>query len=240
MKTELLACSIDRIASPYVVDHMYINSDQILFSSKAKNLGVYFDSKLSMTPHINHLAQIMFLELRRIKQIRSFLNEGAVKTLVSSFILSRLDYCNSLLYGLPMDTLKRLQLIQNNAARLILKKRKRDHLTPMFRHLHWLPVQTRIKYKIAVLCFKCVHGYAPSYLVDLVGMYVPTCSLRSGNKALLSVPCKPSRKDGHRTFVQCAPVVWNALPLSIREASSISQFKTLLKTHLFTAHEDLN
>ena len=239
-KTELLACSIDRKAFPYVIDHMYIDSDQILFSSKAKNLGVYFDSKLSMTPHINHLAQIMFLELRRIKQIRSFLNEGAVKTLVSSFILSRLDYCNSLLYGLPMDTLKRLQLIQNNAARLILKKRKRDHLTPMFRHLHWLPVQTRIKYKIAVLCFKCVHGYAPNYLVDLVGMYVPTRSLRSGNKALLSVPCKPSRKDGHRAFVQCAPVVWNALPLSIREASSISQFKTLLKTHLFTAHEDLN
>ena len=65
-------------------------------------------------------------------------------------------------------------------------------------------------------------------------------SLRSRNKALLSVPCKPSRKDGHRAFVQCAPVVWNALPLSIREASSISQFKTLLKTHLFTAHEDLN
>ena len=78
------------------------------------------------------------------------------------------------------------------------------------------------------------------YLVDLVGMYVPTRSLRSGNKALLSVPCKPSRKDGHRAFAQCAPVVWNALPLSIREASSISQFKTLLKIHLFTAHEDLN
>ena len=89
-KTELLACSIDRKAFPYVVDHMYIDSDQILFSSKAKNLGVYFDSQLSMTPHINHLAQIMFLELRRIKQIRPFLNEGAVKTLVSSFILSRL------------------------------------------------------------------------------------------------------------------------------------------------------
>ena len=89
-KTELLACSIDRKAFPYVVDHMYIDSDQILFSSKAKNLGVYFDSQLSMTPHINHLAQIMVLELRRIKQIRPFLNEGAVKTLVSSFILSRL------------------------------------------------------------------------------------------------------------------------------------------------------
>ena len=142
-KTELLACSIDRKASPYAVDHMYIDSDQILFSSKAKNLGVYFDSKLSMTPHISHLAQIMLLELRRIKQIRSFLNEGAVKTLVSSFILSRLDYCNSLLYGLPMDTLKRLQLIQQRC----------------------------------VLCFKCVHGYAPNYLVDLVGMYVPTRSL---------------------------------------------------------------
>ena len=104
----------------------------------------------------------------------------------------------------------------------------------MFRHLHWLPVQTRIKYKIAVLCFICVPGYAPNYLVDPFGMYVPTRSLRSGNKALLSVPCKPSRKDAHRAFVKCAPVVWNALPLSIREASSISQFKTLLKTHLFT------
>ncbi|GFR94184.1 reverse transcriptase-like protein [Elysia marginata] len=129
-KAELLACSTDRKASPFSIDHMYIDKDKILFSTKAKNFGVYFGTKLSMTHHINHLARIMF------SQGGSFLNEDAVKPLVSTFFLFRLDFCNSLLYGLPMDTLKRLQLVQSNAARLILKKKNRkiDYVLPVFKH----------------------------------------------------------------------------------------------------------
>ena len=114
----------------------------------------------------------MFFELRKISHMRAFLNEASLQKLITSFVLSRMDYCNSLLVNLPNDTITKLQRIQNHAARLVLKKTKRDHVTPLFRKLHWLPLQARIDYKICVLCFKCINKTAPSYLSDLLEQYM--------------------------------------------------------------------
>ena len=159
-------------------------------------ISVYFDSKLSMEHHVNYLCTILFCELRRIGQMSMFLNECSLKTLVSSFIFSRIDYCNSLLANQPTTTLNKLQRFQNHAARLVLRKKKRDHITPMLRTLHWLPVPARLTYKIAILCHKCVNKNAPSYLSDLIEIYVPSRSLRSGDQYLLRVPMKGGKKIG--------------------------------------------
>ena len=157
--------------------------------------------------------------------MRAILNEASLQKLVTSFVLSRMDYCNSLLVNLPNDTITKLQRIQNHAARLVLKKTKRDHVTPLFRKLHWLQLQARIDYKICVLCFKCINKTAPSYLSDLLEQYVPSRLLRSGSQNLLKIPPRANKKCTEKTFKHCAPYIWNSLPSDIREAKSESQFK---------------
>ena len=231
-KTEIILCNPKKSHVPIHVDHIATENEKLSFSDKAKNLGVYFDSKLSMESHVNYLSTILFCELRRIGQMSMFLNEYSLKTLVSSFVFSRIDYCNALLANLPDTILHKLQRFQNHAARLVLKKRKRDHITPMLRTLHWLPVSARISYKIAVLVHKCINKKAPSYLSDLVQIYVPSRSLRSSDKHLLKVPRKGGKKLAERSFSHIAPSVWNSLPLPLRTIPSESRFKVHLKTHL--------
>ena len=106
-----------------------------------------------------HLCCILFCQLRRIGKIHSFLSTDVANKLAVSLILSRLDYCNSLLAGLPDNKLNKLQRIQNHAARLVLRKSRHASATTLLRtlHFHWLPVKTRIQYKIACLCFQCIY-----------------------------------------------------------------------------------
>ena len=114
-----------------------------------------------------------------------------------AFISSRLDYCNSLLYGINDCLLKKLQAVQNAAARVTTKTRKFDHITPVVRELHWLPVRKRIAYKLAVMVYKCLHGLAPPYLAadcvpsprwradDIFDLLRPAASLSLGQIGLL-------------------------------------------------------
>ena len=138
--------------------------------------------------------------------------------------------------NVPNDTITKLQCIQNHAARLVLKKAKRDHVTPLFRKLHWLPIQARINNKICVLCFKCINKTAPSYLSDLLEQYVPSRLLRSGFQNLLKMPHRADKNALKRHSSTVPPSIWNSLPSDIREAKRESQFKKDLKTHLFKPH----
>ena len=120
--------------------------------------------------------------------------------LISSYVLSRLDYCNSLLVGLPDESFKKLQRIQNQSARLVLKRKKRDHITPMLIKLYWLPVRLRVQYKIAVICYNCMNQTSPKYLSDLIQCHSPSRALRSSDQKLLKVfvTAKPiSMETGH-------------------------------------------
>ena len=131
--------------------------------------------------------------------------------------------------------LSNLQVAQNNAARLVLKKRKRDHASPLLRKLHWLPIDKRIQYKMATLCFRCLNGSAPTYLSDLLELYVPSRQLRSSSdKTKLKVYTPKFKTFGERSFVYLAPKVWNSLPRNLRESQNVSVFKKNLKTHLFS------
>ena len=212
-----------------------LDTATISTSHSTKNLGVILDSTLSMQDFVSSTAKSCYFHLRRISQIRKHLSTEATTKLVISLVISRLDYCNALLSGLPDSTIQTLQRVQNNAARLILKKRKSDHISPLLSSLHWLPISKRIEYKLCLLCFKCLNNLAPVYLSDLLHVYTPSRSLRSSSDPLcLRIPRTKLFTYGPRSFSVAAPLSWNKLPLSLRQKPTLSSFKSALKTHLFS------
>ena len=173
-----------------------------------------------------------YAHLRRIATIRRMLTNQAAEQLIHAFITSRLDFCNSLLCGLSQNTLHRLQLVQNAAARLLTGHKKSAHITPILHRLHWLPIQFRIQYKIILLTFKAHHCSAPIYLQTLLQFRNVRPGLRSSDK-LLSVPRSRLVSYGDRAFSNIAPRLWNRLPVDLRETENITLFTQRLKTYLF-------
>ena len=146
---------------------------------------------------------------------------------------SRLDYCNGLLCGITDELLCRLQKVQNNAARVVSGSKKYDHITPVLKDLHWLPIRKRIEFKILLLTFKCMQVCAPLYLRELLVKQASTRTLRSNTKNLLQIPLTNLKRFGDRAFCAYAPRLWNELPDNIKAADSVQNFKKQLKTLLF-------
>ncbi len=144
------------------------------------------DDKLNFSDHIAKTARSCRFALYNIRNIRPFLSEHVTQHLVQALVLSRLDYCNALLAGLPANSIKHLQLIQNAAARLIFNEPKRMHVTPLFINLHWLPIAARIKFKALMFTYRTTTGSAPLYLNSLLQTYVPSRSLRSASECCCS------------------------------------------------------
>ena len=142
-----------------------VGDDNISNVDKARNLGVTFDKHLNNMDHINNLSSTLFFVSRNIARVPHLLDQDSTKITVQALIMSKPDYCNSLLIGSTKYNLQKLQKIQNMCCRIILEVRKYD---PHLRNLHWLKIEQCIEYKISVVMYKCVHNLAPVYLKDLV------------------------------------------------------------------------
>lgn len=213
-KTEFMVIGYRTQTAKVSVDSIAIGQSVIKAKKDLRNLGVTFDSQMTMDSHISKVCQIGFFHLRNIYSIRKYLNKSSIEALVHGFVSSRIDYCNSLLIGVSDYRLMKLQRLQNSAARVIMKVHKYDRITPILRSLHWLPVEKRIIFKVLVLTFKCIHKSAPLYLQDLVTVRAVTRSLRSNSTEgiLLSVPRTKNVTHGDRAFSVYGPRTWNSLP----------------------------
>ena len=201
-------------------------------TDKARNLGVVMDSDLNFKSHINIIKKSAYYHLKNISRVKGLMSQQDLEKLVHAFIFSRLDYCNGVFTGLPKKSIRQLQLIQNAAARVLTKTRKVDHITPVLKSLHWLPVPQRIDFKILLLVYKSLNGLGPKYISDLLLHYDPPRPLRSSGTGLLVVP-RVRTKQGEAAFSFYAPHIWNKLPENCRSAATLSSFKSKLKTYLF-------
>jgi len=156
-----------------------------------RDLGVWFDFELSMKIHISRVVSICYYHLRRLHQLQHCLSQSTQTMLVTSLILQRLDYCNSVLAGLPASIIKPLQRVQNAAARFVLNLDYRAHISPALQQLHWLPVHYRIQYKIATRMYHIYNSTAPTYLSDLIS-FSSTRFLRS-----LQLPAEQPLYNAH-------------------------------------------
>ena len=205
----------------------------VLFKRYNTTIGVIFEHHFRFNEHIASICKSSFYHLRNISNIRKYLSSTTTEILVHAFVSSKLDNCNSLLYGLPNCLLKKLQHVQNAAARLITLSRKHEHITPILFNLHWLPVNYRIIFKILLITYKALNDLAPSYVRDLLTPYTPSRQLCSSSKELLSIPHFNLKTYGARSFSVAARILWNTLPSDIKNSSSVSLFKRKLKTFLF-------
>ena len=210
------------------INGVFLGSKCIRFPSNVKNLGVLLDNKLSFKVQVNQCVQSCFMTIRKISSVKCFLSQDHRKVLVTSLVLSQLDYCNGILFNINGDTMRRLQAVQNCAAKLIFNRRKYDNgLSALFGTLHWLKVKERIAFKILLLVHKCLYCKSPAYLNDLLSL--TDNFIRTGN--LITVKTNYASSDG--AFSVGAPYLWNKLPVDIKLETRTIQFKRKLKTYLF-------
>ena len=232
-KTEYIVFGSPNLLSKFETSPLTIGNESINPVISVRNIGAFMDKTLHMDSQVNQVSKGAWFHLRNIGKIRPFLNNATTEKLVHSFISSKLDSNNGLLYGIPKEKTDRLQRVQNAAARLVTRTAKYEHITPVLRALHWLPIAQRIDYKILLLTFKALIGTAPSYLQDLIQLSSHSRTLRSNDQKLLICPRSKSVKYGDRAFRVAAPTLWNQLPLEIRLSETVATFKSKLKTHLF-------
>jgi hypothetical protein len=213
-----------------------VAGSHIAYSVNLKSLGVTLDQSLTFDQHVCNVVKTSNFHIRALRHIRPMLDRKVANTIACSIVSTRLDYCNSLLYGTSMRNIQKLQRVQNNLARIVIGTRRREHITPVLKDLHWLPVEQRIRYKVALVTHKVLATSQPHYLAELVTPYKPTRGgMRSEHQHRLAIPTGLKSSFGTRTFTRASESVWNNLPENIRTISTLGTFKSKLKTHLFSS-----
>ena len=235
-KTEVLLITSKQLSKKVTCPSISIGGHLVKPGEVVKSIGVLLDKHCSMEQHVTSVCKTAQYHLYNIGRIRKYLSQESTEQLVHAFITSKLDYCNALLCGLPSNLISKLQRIQNIAARIVTRTSSSAHITPVMYDLHWLPVAQRIKFKVLLMVFKCRNNMAPTYLQDLIRPQQHTRSLRSSNQNLLEIPFTRQNSFAQRAFGVAGPRLWNSLPSDIRDLSSLSLFKSKLKTVLFQDH----
>lgn len=224
-----------------LVDQISFNGADIAITPTAKSLGIHFDCKLSFQHQVNDIVRTCNYRLKNMIRIGSKLQPSLKQIIFQSYIMNKMDYCNSVYAGLNQSLIDKLQSVQNAGARFVggifgRSWRQSGSMLDLLSSLHYLPVSYRTLYKICLLCFKCIHNMAPKYLKDLINISEPSaqyCLRRNCDRFLLVTPHKPRYQKMENAFNYAAPTTWNNLPYRIRSIQELSKFKVALKTYFY-------
>ena len=227
-KTQIIIYGPPRVLETISIGGVNFGSaTSIRFVSDVKNLGVRMDSALTLQAQVVDLKKKCFRTIRNINKIRFLLSNEQRKQIVNSLVVSCLDYCNGMYYGVSGKLYHQLQLIQNACSKSITGKYKHDNLGDDLDSLHWLSIKKRVLFKIGLLAYKSVNGSAPEYLQELFSYS------HHGHSLKLIVPYYKLERYGRRSFSSIGPRLYNALPLHITTLPTVAAFKSALKTFLF-------
>ena len=211
-------------------------SPALTSTSVVRNLGVLLDSELTMVNHVTKLCQVCFFQLRRLRAVRRSLTPDVTLTLVHAFVCSRIDYCNSALYGVAAST----WIVCSRSSTLLPGWFSVFRNTDIFQQRYvtasiGFPSGVGSSFRICMLVRNSLSRTAPAYLMDLC---LPSSSvpgrrhLRSAGKGDLVVPSFRRERSGRRGFSVAGPCCWNSLPPTIRcLADQPETFKKALKTY---------
>ena len=235
-KTEAILFCSRYFANITDMDNIDVCGSNIELSKCVKQLGVKLDNVLSFKDHVKNKCKIANFSLIQIRKIRKYLSQDTAKIITYALVISHLDFSNSLLYGLPECTLHKLQIIQNQAAKVVLANWDISSFEAL-RTLHWLPVKLRISFKLLCLVFKCLYNMAPTYLSKLIQIKTFTYRTRTQAKSekgiFLDVPFNRSKTFADRAFSVAGPREWNSLPDDIRSCDRLDVFRKKLKTYFY-------
>jgi hypothetical protein len=239
-KTEYIQFGSRQQLQKCVYESININESVIERSAHIKFLGSYLDASLTFEKHVQVKCGIAACNIQYVASIRKHITQGVANQLMCSMVLSHLDFANAILAGLPDKTLDKLQSVQNWAAKVVLMKQKNDSSTKALLELHWLPIRSRIIFKVASLVYRCIHRTAPVYLCELLSTWLPKVNTRaaasSRDAILLNVPVIKKQTFANRSFSYNGPRIWNNLPNDLRRAPDYMTFRKTLKTHLFSEY----
>ena len=224
-KTEIIVFLPEHLQDQLIINGAFLEGECIRFSYIVKSLGYQLDRFLNMEQHVNSTVSLCYKLLSDVARVRHLLSDEDTESLVHSIVSSRLDYSNSLLYGINKSVLQKYQFVQNYAARIISRRNKRQSVSDVLIKLHWLPIEERIIFKLLTFIYKILNHTAPACFETLI-------SIRDQDNLLLHNVYFNS-SYGRRSFVYTAPRFWNALPLNIRTSGSLDIFKRLTKNYLF-------
>lgn len=207
-------------------------------STEARNLGFIFDSGFTFDSQVSSVRKSSFYHLKRLQALKPFVPESCLPTLAHAFVTSRIDFCNSLYFGLPAHRLERLQSVLKATAKFLTGRKKYDSGSAALKELHWLSLKERISFKIATIAF---HTYNQTMNYPLyfnqVEPHKSSCNMSTRSSLLPRLACsyRPRLKScGHRSISYSAPTVFNSLPSDLRSVHAYETFKANLKTYLFT------
>ena len=206
---------------------LQVGDSTIMPSCHIWNLGVMFDTRMTMSKQVSAIVSSANYQRRNLWRLHRYLDQETRHQVVRALILSRLDYDNALLYGTTSKELKRIQSIQNKAAKFIFSASRRDSPAPLLHLLHWLPVRERIFFKLCLYVYKSLNGHAPQYLTESLKVKSrpqgPVTRSASDNTLLINPPTRTH--SGDKAFAVRGPSIWNTIPGHIHDSPNTWQFQ---------------